>query len=77
MQKDEFLNARLSPEQAAELDSLVTDDTTLTGVKMDRSKTAKRLIHQEYIRRKECGIIVVELPGPEDADRPALIGVKS
>jgi len=46
-----YLQARIDEKLAAELDSLVENDTKSLGIAMDRSKTIKRLIHLEFERR--------------------------
>ena len=72
-----FINIRLDQEQVKELDALVAEDTKLIGLNMDRSKTVKRLIPQEFERRQHTGLIVAELPAPEGAQAPILVGVRS
>jgi hypothetical protein len=72
-----FINVRFDEEMTSMLDGLVAEDTQLTGVKMDRAKTVKRLIRFECERRIETGTIVTELPAPEGAIAPVLIGIRS
>jgi hypothetical protein len=73
-EKYTFLNVRFDQEIIDLLDALVAEDTQLIGVKMDRSKTVKRLIRQEIARREQTGVIVTELPCPDGGQAPILIG---
>lgn len=46
------LNVSLDPKLADMLDNMVAQDAKNTGIEMDRSKTVKRLIRQEFLRRQ-------------------------
>jgi hypothetical protein len=70
------VNIRLNVEEIDVLDALVAEDTQLTGVTMDRSKTVKRLVRQETDRRNKQKMVVVDFPAPEGAEAPVLIGVR-
>jgi metal-responsive CopG/Arc/MetJ family transcriptional regulator len=68
---DTFVNTKMDDETIEKLDQMVKADDS------DRSKFIRKLIRQEYDKRASLGIISIgELPGPEDADRPALVTVQ-
>ena len=72
-----FINVQLDGEMVSMLDALVSEDTQITGVKMDRSKTVKRLIRQETERRNKEKLVIVDLPAPDGAQAPVLGGVRN
>lgn len=50
-EKYTFINVRLTQGEAQLLEALVAEDTKVLDMPMDRSKTVKRLIRQEVLRR--------------------------
>ena len=71
-----MINVALKPEEAEMLDSLIQQDSQLTGIELDRSKVVKRLIRLEYQRRQNTNTIITDMPCPEDGKAPILVGIR-